>query len=83
MPSYSIATTKDKLSALIDKALAGEEVVITNRGKPTARIVPADPAMRPDVKGATRRLRERVSRGRPLSVPTERFRDWLYEEEGD
>ena len=35
MARYSVATTKDKLSALIDKALAGEEVVITRHGKPT------------------------------------------------
>lgn len=34
MPHYSVATTKDKLSSLIDKALAGEEVVITRHGKP-------------------------------------------------
>ena len=35
MARYSVATTKDHLSALIDKALAGEEVVITRHGKPT------------------------------------------------
>ena len=34
MARYSVATTKDKLSSLIDKALAGEEVVITRHGKP-------------------------------------------------
>lgn len=38
MPSYSVATTKDKLSSLIDKALAGEEVIITRYGKPTVEI---------------------------------------------
>lgn len=35
MPSYSVATTKDNLSSLIDKALAGEEVIVTRHGKPT------------------------------------------------
>ena len=35
MAHYSVATTKDKLSSLIDKALAGEEVIITRHGKPT------------------------------------------------
>ena len=35
MARYSVANTKDHLSALIDKALAGEEVVITRHGKPT------------------------------------------------
>jgi prevent-host-death family protein len=38
MPHYSVATTKDKLSSLIDKALAGEEVVITRHGKPTVSL---------------------------------------------
>jgi antitoxin (DNA-binding transcriptional repressor) of toxin-antitoxin stability system len=35
MARYSVATTKDNLSSLIDKALAGEEVVITRHGKAT------------------------------------------------
>lgn len=35
MPSYSVATTKDNLSSLIDKAMAGEEVIVTRHGKPT------------------------------------------------
>ena len=35
MARYSVATTKNNLSSLIDKALAGEEVVITRHGKPT------------------------------------------------
>lgn len=38
MPYYSVATTKDQLSRLIDKALAGEEVVITRHGKPIASL---------------------------------------------
>ncbi len=38
MTYYSVATTKDKLSSLIDKALAGEEVIITRHGKPTVEI---------------------------------------------
>jgi prevent-host-death family protein len=44
MARYSVATTKNNLSSLIDKALAGEEVVITRHGKPTVslKIVPAE-----------------------------------------
>jgi antitoxin (DNA-binding transcriptional repressor) of toxin-antitoxin stability system len=38
MASYSVANTKDHLSQLIDKALAGEEVVITRRGKATVEL---------------------------------------------
>jgi antitoxin (DNA-binding transcriptional repressor) of toxin-antitoxin stability system len=39
MARYSVATTKDNLSSLIDKALAGEEVIITRHGKPTVEMI--------------------------------------------
>ena len=59
MPHYSVATTKDKLSSLIDKALAGEEVVITRHGKPTVemRVVAPDPSQA-DRTEALERLRK-------------------------
>jgi antitoxin (DNA-binding transcriptional repressor) of toxin-antitoxin stability system len=38
MARYSVAQTKDKLSSLIDKALAGEEVIITRHGKVTVEL---------------------------------------------
>lgn len=79
MPHYSVATTKDKLSSLIEKAAAGEEVIITNRGKPQAEIIRTRSGTKPDVAAATARLRERL-RGRPsLGIPAAEFRDWLYE----
>ena len=40
MTSASISETKATLSALLDRVRAGEEVTITDRGKPVARIVP-------------------------------------------
>ncbi len=40
MASASISETKATLSALLDRVRAGEEVTITDRGKPVARIVP-------------------------------------------
>jgi len=42
MDSYSIADAKAHLSELIDKVAAGESVEITRRGKPVARVVPAE-----------------------------------------
>jgi prevent-host-death family protein len=39
MASYSVAEAKDNLPKLLDRALAGEEVTITRRGKPIARLV--------------------------------------------
>ena len=76
MARYSVATTKDKLSSLIDKALAGEEVIITRHGKPTVSlsiVEPTEPQSLPDVRAATALLLERlaalppmVNTGRPL-----------------
>lgn len=40
MQSLSLAEAKSHLSAIVDRVEAGEEVVITRRGRPVARIVP-------------------------------------------
>ncbi len=40
MASYSVAEAKSRLPALIDKAIEGEEVVITRHGKPVAELRP-------------------------------------------
>ena len=38
----NIAEAKAKLSSLLDRALAGEEIVIARAGKPLARLVPME-----------------------------------------
>jgi len=38
MSSYSVAEAKNNLPKLLDRMLAGEEVVITRRGKPIAEL---------------------------------------------
>lgn len=38
MRKMSLAATKAHLSAVVDEVVAGEEVVITRRGQPVARI---------------------------------------------
>lgn len=40
MRTLTLAETKAHLSAVVDKVVAGEEVVITRRGRAVARIVP-------------------------------------------
>lgn len=40
MGHYSVAEAKNNLPKLLDRMLAGEEVVITRRGKPIARLEP-------------------------------------------
>ena len=81
MPRYSVAASKDQLSSLIDKVLAGEEVIITRRGKPVVelRTVSGGPG---DKAAAFERLRTFRESRPPVDfcVPVERFSDWLYEE---
>ena len=60
----NIAEAKAKLSALVDRALAGEEIVIARAGKPLARLVPVE-ERQPRQKGAWR--------GWAAEVPTEVF----------
>jgi prevent-host-death family protein len=60
----NIAEAKAKLSALLDRALAGEEIVIARAGKPMARLVP--------IEQPTRR-KSGAWRGWAADVPTEVF----------
>ena len=39
MPTVSVTEAKARLSVLIGRALAGEEIVISKRGKPVFRLV--------------------------------------------
>ena len=57
MPSYSVAATKDNLSSLIDKALAGEEVIITRHGKPMVALHAV-----PEARSAVRSNAEAMAR---------------------
>lgn len=43
MKTSTVAQTKAHLSALLARIAKGEEVVITRRGRPMARIVPIEP----------------------------------------
>jgi prevent-host-death family protein len=40
MPSYSVSEARNQFPKLLNQMLAGEEVVITRRGKTIAKIVP-------------------------------------------
>jgi prevent-host-death family protein len=43
----SVRMAKSKLSALLDRAAAGEEIVITSDGRPKAKLVGLGPAQVP------------------------------------
>ena len=48
---------KTHLSSLLNRVAEGEEILITRRGIPVARLVPAEEADRQDVADAIRELR--------------------------
>ena len=52
----NIHAAKTNLSKLIERAEAGEEVVIARNGKPAVRLAPVDPAPTPE-SGRMRCLR--------------------------
>ena len=43
MASVSVYQARAELSRLIERALAGEEIIVTRRGRPTVRLVPVEP----------------------------------------
>lgn len=64
MGSYSVAEAKSGLPALIDKASAGERVIITRHGRPVVELRPALPGSDVKRSGGLTWLGER-RRGRP------------------
>jgi prevent-host-death family protein len=59
MRQVNIYEAKTQLSALVQAALRGEEVVITNRNRPVARLVPFQPPRRRPVFGSAKEAFER------------------------
>ncbi len=58
----SVRTAKARLSELLDRAAAGEEIVITSDGRPKARLVGIGPAVHPfRVNRALLRSKRRVA----------------------
>ncbi|HXT22537.1 MAG TPA: type II toxin-antitoxin system prevent-host-death family antitoxin [Thermoanaerobaculia bacterium] len=58
MTAYSVAEAKNTLPKLIDRALQGEEVVITRHDRPVARLVPVGAHRIEDVRRAVQGLRD-------------------------
>ena len=61
MITRNVAEAKATLSALLDAAVAGEEVIVARAGKPLVRLVPLEPPPRRELGFL------------PLDVPDELF----------
>ncbi|HEY1258936.1 MAG TPA: type II toxin-antitoxin system Phd/YefM family antitoxin [Stellaceae bacterium] len=66
MSTHSVAEARNRLSKLIDRALAGEGIVITRRGEPVVELKPLRPAPRPITEADIEWLRARLA-GRALA----------------
>jgi prevent-host-death family protein len=76
MRSAGIREARQNLSALLEEVRKGREVVLTDRGRPVARLVPPEPTSQRAVSDH-RQLRASIRlRGRPLS-------DTVADERGD
>ena len=65
MRSMTLADTKAQLSAVVNRVAAGEEVVITRRGKPVARIVAERAAPEYETSAILKNIRDFVLRQKP------------------
>ena len=80
MRTVSLMTANQQFSRLIREVEAGEDVVITRRGRPIARLVPhrADKAANPEWVAAYERMMELLEEGASLGGLRVR-RDDLYD----
>ena len=76
MRTFSIVEAKAHLSELIEMVAAGDEVSITRRGKPVARLTPASAPKKKIDAAALRRLTEGMQvQGESSGDFMRRFRD--------
>ena len=66
---------KNKLSALLERVERGEEILITRRGKPVAKLVPAVP--RPDRVAAHEAARRILERSRSVMLGELKIEDLI------
>jgi len=80
MSRYSVAEAKNTLPSLLDKAMGGEEVVITRHGKPIAELRPvAAPAQRSRKFDYARLRADRDARG-PTGITSVELLNALHDE---
>jgi prevent-host-death family protein len=79
MTTYSVAEAKNRLPALIDKAIEGEEVVITRHGKPVAELRPRGPRSAKSVRAMTEWLLSR--RHKDVGITSVELLNQIYEDD--
>jgi prevent-host-death family protein len=66
----TLRDANQRFAKLIREVESGREFVVTRRGQPVARIVPAAPqrVLTPEQEAARQRARKRLSKGWPLGL---------------
>ena len=72
---------KNKLSELLERAERGEEIVITRRGRPVAKLVPLGPRL--DQAAARAAVEEIRALAREMNLTSSTWGEWKrYRDEG-
>jgi prevent-host-death family protein len=79
MRSVSAREANQSFSKLLQAVVDGEEVVITRRGRPVARLAPIEAAPDADRQAEIDRIIARLREGVDLGEPVSWTRDELYE----
>jgi len=80
MSRYSVAYAKNGLPSLIDRALDGEEVIITRHGKAVAELRPMLPSSPRPTPATYDWLKARRKIRKPVSVSAVDLLNQLYED---
>jgi len=80
MSTYSVAEAKSGLSGLINRALAGEEVIITRHGKPVVEIRPTAAPSATDPAAFYEWLALRRTRPKGPPITSVELLDQIYDE---
>jgi prevent-host-death family protein len=78
MAEYSVAEAKNRLPSLINKALEGEEVVITRHGRPVVELRPAAPRPEPPI-GSDEWLFARTKARPKVNITSVELLNLIYE----
>ena len=78
----SVTEAKGKLSELIRRAEAGEEVLLTRHGWATVRLVPVERSAADRRRAVIAAIREDAARKRTDGPSAARSQDFLYDEDG-
>ena len=83
MTTYSVADAKNGLPRLIDRALGGEEVIISRHGKPVAELRPLSTSVMAQGSATHAWLRARRQTRKGVGMTSVEILDQLYDEPRD